>query len=528
MKWIKLVWISCLLMTKIVEAEEYESIELEDPYILTQELPIADINREDCIQLIRGGDQAQEEDESIALKLEDLRAELKELEESYQDLNLQIERLEQGDQDSLGQLNSQMEELIDQIYQEASQLPSFQELAQEDQLDWLSQDDRVLALEEQMNEIENEINHLIAQRDAIESRHQQVAFDIETLEERIIQQEDDKLQQNQCLLYPYSSPYYQDELGLTDMEGSDLGQYLTKIDQKLAKLVPKAYQGVTFANIHQTYQDLLTSQQASNLSINKVPVVFNEAQLADYQYAKEMGLNELQLIASYAYAQYQKDHNFSRYQESYHDLWQLKEEQFLYFVAINEEHFTQIKASLADFLNHKQYTDGTSIAKLKTLHQRYQIKLVIFDQDQGLWQSVPNDQTGFSAEPLLETSPESFASSNSATTSEDQSSSIEEGLISPSEDSIDQHEKLSQLKDKLKKKGKKTPTKNLKHNQAKGKEKPAKKEKDSKPLALPTTGEVAGINRILLGLLIIGLAGVLLIHRHKRRQARKQEDISLD
>lgn len=530
------------------------------PFIVTQSINQEVIDRDQCYSLIRthttAADTSSEESQVILADIDLLQANMEATNLNYQILNEEIALLENGEVDSLIFANLQLESVIELIYFDYFENdPEFQLLADEEQLKQISQHDVVIEWQTYINQLQQLINEKVVARDEQETIYYQLVYELENQSRLLEEEKWNQSQLNQCLLYPYSTPYQSVDSLLLNSQVEHLDNFLLEVDSVLQKIVPNAFRKIAYYDVYRFFT-LPTNDETQTIEMlnNKEATFVDESGLEKYSYAKELNLYDLEVLGNYAKSAYLKQPNIDTLTERYLEALNLKEAQFAYFYSINREVFIELASQLANYLNVHQLTDSSSLEKIQTLHNRYQIKLIFLDEASLTWSSNDTGGSGYYSlyQPLslteaqavdsktgnpIESGEEPISDISSEVSLElpsESKSSLPFDLPSPDETSSIpiNSDGLDFLKDKLTN-GQNTNS-NVKPSDL---PKPSDLSKNSsltKPkatsskLSLPNTGETAIWTLVGSILLIVGLILLLVNQIIKRKRREKLEKIKLD
>lgn len=513
-----------LLATPVVQAraDSAESAPIP-PYVLSTNLPETPLSAQDCINVIRnqGAEEnsadTQEGEQSDTTTREALETNQTFYYQEFNRLNDQIYQWQYGETDSLTYGQDQLAAAYEEAWNTLSQDDAFSRLSEDEQAAQVEQDQAVVNWQIFLKQVEERIDEAVQSRDEAEKAYQRLTYDLQNMAAREADQADQTGLKNSCLLLPYSVDYLQPDQVLLDNQNKGLSDYLLDLDTILQKLVPPAYTKVTFQNIYDNF--IAPPNPLWQESTGKFPQVFDLTSLQNYTYRQDLNLNNVKQMAVQAGSEPQIQAEGYTPTDIYQSLIHTKEGQAAYFMAINAETWQTLKTKVADYLNAKALYSEDVIAQIKQLHDRYQVKLVLFDERAKTWQVAPNGQSGY-LEKYLSLS---LAATNE-TTADAGILPADPPLLSQYEDPIetpkgDRQAKLDRVKDKLWKPSIK--------NQAKSAMAPPEKipkannkEKDRAPLKLPSTGEQNQFSLIALILLLIG-GSLLGYHRYQKyRQSR--------
>lgn len=549
----KLAFIVCALLFSPWQSVAYASQPPVEPYILSRQINAQPVDSSTCLILIKG-ERPNDDSSDLAQQLADNQAKLAEMATRFQAINQAIQDLETGDANALDALQAALDDRIDQVFQAyLDEVEDFSWLSEEDQMAWILQDDQVVAYQEAVDQVQAEINQWVNERSDLENNYQTLLYENEQIQADLDRQEESLAQLNQCQLYPYSTkPINLDEV-LLNPNPKDLNQLFVDLDPYLEAMVPLAYRKVFYEDIYQQFKQIWSADKIEAQLQGKAQVEIDPAALETYQYAKELSLFDVQVLAAMAMKRYQNDGDLNAYHQAYQQVVDLKGQQFNYFYQINDTVFEAFKGILADFLNTHQLTDAQSQEAVEAFHQRYQVRLVQFDDQTQTWQGLTGSLAGYpdlyAVRPLLQEEPPTAAEDSQVTsqdldqTSQDQGTttteqnSAEDGqsIEGEGEPSEDQADRLAKLKARLNQNqpGTSKANKDLPHVPAKepskskgfdAKGKPGKKTTDKSPL--PSTGEQQFYLILATVLLVVGLVPltIKIYRRHQHRRALQDQE----
>lgn len=514
--------------------------EAPDPYIVTQDINYESISLEDCLNILQNPTDESLEAESINGTIEEVEAELQLVQAQYNELNNYIALLESGEVDSLDWANSQLLIVIEEVYALQSELdPEFIYLSEEEQLNLVASHESVLEWQAYIQEIQVALNQLIADRNVVEQNYSNLNFTLNELHASKENTSQSKAAYNECQLYPYSSEYLSTDQILLNSQTS-LNDYLVQIDTYLEKIVAKAYRKVAFEDIYRLYSEQLDQQALENALADKPNIVLDNLAYETYSYAKELSLIDIETLAQYAQRAFIKNNNKDEFIQSYQKVINLKENQWNYIYSINTEAFELIKSELVNYLNSNMHTNEEAVNLVRSIHQRYQVKLVFFDDSSQQWvtnsmsssgyydEYVQKDISSHALEEALsgESTSEIDSENNDELTLDETLDEVPDNLVVP-------NDHLESLKDQLSNVRSNTNIKDLPKpsasNSMNNKNKENKGEKTNKGnIELPSTGERKPMTVIAIIILVIGLILLFTTLRIKRKKRETLQDIELD
>ncbi|MBG9985357.1 hypothetical protein HZY91_00445 [Facklamia sp. DSM 111018] len=531
-----------------------ESDIVREPYILTRQINNQPVDLGACQILLRedSNSGASNEDVDLAAAREQLTANqtrMAAINERYQVINDEIAQLETGESNSLEEAEKALEAVIETVYQDyLVNETDFASLNAEEQLALVSQNLDIVEWQNYIDSLIEIINSYISEKADLELEYEQLAYDNDNLSQTLDASKVSEAQLNQCQLYPYSSKIIPKDQLMINQQSSTLSEYLLEIDHYLQELIPLAYRKVTFDDIYNLFNRQITREEIADLLQGKEQVVIDEEAFQIYQYAKELSLFDIEIVATMALDDYYRNSSIEVYKTSYNNMLNLKEGQLAYFYQLNVETLDYMKEQLAEYLNSHALFSDEVIREMQAFHQRYQLKLVLYDDQSQTWMPYLGGQSGylddFSSRELLHT-PRNNDSTEETTNegrieldehiiNEDESNKIQDSSLSSTPEHYgDDH--LAYLKDKLDNKSKIN-----KHTNGKDIAKPLKKEKKyqkedevDKPkgkskLSLPTTGEqrfyllLSGIF-LLAGLILLAINRYIKYRKIKELQANEED-----
>lgn len=514
--------------------------EAPDPYIVTQDINYESISLEDCLNILQNPTDESLEAESINGTIEEVEAELQLVQAQYNELNNYIALLESGEVDSLDWANSQLLIVIEEVYALQSELdPEFIYLSEEEQLNLVASHESVLEWQAYIQEIQVALNQLIADRNVVEQNYSNLNFTLNELHASKENTSQSKAAYNECQLYPYSSEYLSNDQILLNNQTS-LNDYLVQIDSYLEKIIAKAYRKVAFEDIYRLYSGQLDQQALENALADKPNIVLDNLAYETYSYAKELSLIDIETLAQYAQRAFIKNNNKDEFIQSYQKVINLKENQWNYIYSINTEAFELIKSELVNYLNSNMHTNEEAIDLVRSIHQRYQVKLVFFDDSSQQWVTNSMSSSGYYDEYVQkDISPQTLEETLSdESISESESQSIDDITLDETLDEVPDNlaapnDHLESLKDQLSNVRSNTNIKDLPKpnasNSMNNKNKENTSEKTNKGnIELPSTGERKPMTIIAIIILVIGLILLFTTLRIKRKKRETLQDIELD
>ncbi|MDO4774334.1 MAG: LPXTG cell wall anchor domain-containing protein [Aerococcaceae bacterium] len=366
------------------------------PYVLTQSINNIPVEKSRCLELLRTYTQSEGEEsdivQQISAEIEKLNQAITDITAAFNDLNSMIEHLEQLQQ----QANEQHTFAIEAAYESYRQGDEdFDNRSEEEQLLLLSEDVQVKEWQLALDDIQQQLNEQIAQRDKLEKQHQERLYELDVQTNQLEKQRAERSQLNQCLLYPYSVQRENINQLLINTQAKELNDLLINLDTYLQRFVPTAYRKVSFNDIAQLFSLTRTATEVAEQLYGKPAIQLDERGKEYYTYARELNLWDIEILANLALRDYFDSGDLAQLYVRYEEVLTIKEGQYAYFYAINQEAFAQIKQLLADYLNGHQLWNSLTIEQLQTFHERYQIKLVLFDESAQQWYVAPDETSGF-------------------------------------------------------------------------------------------------------------------------------------
>lgn len=543
----------------------------QSAYILSQTVNKTPVEASTCVRLIRQMTQADENDTSssqdLASQMREQESNLASLEAQAKQVQAELAKLD----DQVKSLHDQLDQALDSAYQAlVKENPELAQASEDQQAATLANQPQVASLQEALTSAQTEQQEKQAALEQIKSEIANLDYEHHHKEDQLEQSKSNKTALNACLLYPYSSHYLSADSLPLNPASETLADYLVQVNQVLKQIVPLAYQKLKYQEI-----ETLFSPETSNMDeVNKLLEGKQDLQLSPegetyYQYAQELSLFDVEILANLALRHYYQSGDKATLQAKFDQVYQLKIGQYRYLTSINQEVFQALKQGLADYLNGHHY-GAEAQGKLQALVDRYQIHLVAYNKTSQKWQLVDEEEEAFLTVPDLmaeqaiassepereEAGPDNQArtwtpseqdrqSRDSSSQRQDQASSSSQSQSeSSSESSSDKNpERLKRLKERLNKR----QAKNSNH-QSKSKhqapshqsKKEAKagansnqanensQEKGKGSVKLPDTGEQAFYMTVALAL--CGIAAIIVaVYLYRRyRERKKLKDIHFD
>ena len=374
----------------------------QSAYILSQTVNKQAVEASTCVRLIRQMTQADENDTSSS---QDLASQMREQESNLASLEAQAKQV----QAELAKLDNQVKSLHDQLDQAldsayqalVKENPELAQASEDQQAATLANQPQVASLQEALTSAQTEQQEKQADLERIKSEMANLDYERHQKEDQLEQSKSNKTALNACLLYPYSSHYVSADSLPLNPASETLADYLVQVNQVLKQIVPLAYQKLKYQEI-----ETLFSPETSNIDeVNKLLEGKQDLQLSPegetyYQYAQELSLFDVEILANLALRHYYQSGDKATLQEKFDQVYQLKIGQYRYLTSINQEVFQALKQGLADYLNGHHY-GAEAQGKLQALVDRYQIHLVAYNKTSQKWQGVDEEEEAFLTVPDL-------------------------------------------------------------------------------------------------------------------------------
>lgn len=544
----------------------------QSAYVLSQSVNKIPVEASTCVSLIRQMTQADANDTSssqdLASQMRDQEASLANLEDQAKQVQAELASLD----DKIKSLHDQLDQVLDSAYQDlVKENPELAQASEDQQAATLANQPQVASLQDALSSAQAEKQENQTKLDQIKSDIANLDYEHDHKEDQLEQSKSNKTALNACLLYPYSSHYLSAESLALNPASETLADYLVQVNQVLKQIVPLAYQKLKYQEI-----ETLFSPETSNLDeVNKLLEGKQDLRLSPegetyYQYAQELSLFDVEILANLALRHYYQSGDKATLQAKFDQVYQLKIGQYRYLTSINKEVFQALKQGLADYLNAHHY-GAEAQGKLQALVEHYQLHLVNYNETSQKWQLVEDEEESFLTIPdLMSEDPETNSSNSELDDSnyhnstrewtpsdhdrqtrdpssqghQETSSSSQKQSESSSESSGDNNpETLKRLKERLNKRQAKNSNhqSKSKHQTPSGQSKKQAKAKANSNQAnessqdkgkgsvkLPDTGEQAFY--MTLALALCGLAAVIVaIYLYRRyRERKKLKDIHFD
>ena len=544
----------------------------QSAYVLSQSVNKTPVEASTCVRLIRQMTQADENDTSssqdLASQMREQESDLASLEAQAKQVQAELAKLD----DQVKSLHDQLDQALDSAYQAlVKENPELAQASEDQQAATLANQPQVASLQEALTSAQTEQQEKQADLERIKSEMANLDYERHHKEDQLEQSKSNKTALNACLLYPYSSHYLSADSLPLNPASETLADYLVQVNQVLKQIVPLAYQKLKYQEI-----ETLFSPETSNMDeVNKLLEGKQDLQLSPegetyYQYAQELSLFDVEILANLALHHYYQSGDKATLQAKFDQVYQLKIGQYHYLTAINQEVFQALKHGLADYLNSHHY-GAEAQGKLQALVDRYQLHLVRYHEASQSWQAVDIEDDSFLTVPeLMSVHPEANSSESelgdsnyyhstrdwtpsdqdrqtrdsSSQGHQETSSSSQNQSESSYESSADNNpETLKRLKERLnKRQAKNSNHKSKSKHQAPSHQskKEAKasansnqanensQEKGKGSVKLPDTGEQAFY--MTLALALCGLAAIIVaVYLYRRyRERKKLKDIHFD
>ncbi|MGX7432056.1 hypothetical protein [Abiotrophia defectiva] len=544
----------------------------QSAYVLSQSVNKTPVEASTCVRLIRQMTQADENDTSssqdLASQMREQESDLASLEAQAKQVQAELAKLD----DQVKSLHDQLDQALDSAYQAlVKENPELAQASEDQQAATLANQPQVASLQEALTSAQTEQQEKQADLERIKSEMANLDYERHQKEDQLEQSKSNKTALNACLLYPYSSHYVSADSLPLNPASETLADYLVQVNQVLKQIVPLAYQKLKYQEI-----ETLFSPETSNMDeVNKQLEGKQDLHLSPegetyYQYAQELSLFDVEILANLALRHYYQSGDKATLQAKFDQVYQLKIGQYRYLTSINQEVFQALKQGLADYLNAHHY-GAEAQGKLQALVDRYQLHLVRYHEASQSWQAVDIEDDSFLTVPeLMSVHPEANSSESelgdsnyhnstrdwtpsdydrqirdsSSQGHQETSNSSQSQSESSSESSADNNpETLKRLKERLNKR----QAKNANHKSKSKHQAPSRQsKKEAKASAnsdqanensqdkgkgsvkLPDTGEQAFY--MTLALALCGLAAIIVaVYLYRRyRERKKLKDIHFD
>lgn len=376
-----------------------QAVELAEPYQLITQWGGDVINQENCQILIQNQFNQSDNMSELNQLITDYQTTLSELEIEFNRLTSEIESLENNENYSITQATNTLNEVIEGTYLMLQTTePEFNNLTEAEQLSLVEMDQNVIDWQHYLEGIIQQQNEVIASRSMVETQYHETLYLLEVAQNQLAENQIADQQLNQCLLYAYSVPKLNAESFLMDHQMSSLTEYLATLDFYLSQLVPYPYYQLRFEDIYQQFTQILTLEEITQILNLKGNIQLDDDLKNAYQYREELSLNDVVRFVSIAQNDVYQRQTSEDYLMRYQELLLIKEAQFIYFSQINANAWQLIKDNLANFLNSQGYVSDDAIALVRQLNQKYQVKLVTFNEATQTWQPVEALSTCYLAE----------------------------------------------------------------------------------------------------------------------------------
>ncbi|WPC08391.1 hypothetical protein [Globicatella sp. PHS-GS-PNBC-21-1553] len=394
-----IILIVFLIMMIVSNAVAAQAVELAEPYQLITQWEGDVINQENCQILIQNQFNQSDNMSELNQLITDYQTTLSELEIEFNRLTSEIESLENNENYSITQATNTLNEVIEGTYLMLQTTePEFNNLTEAEQLSLVEMDQNVIDWQHYLEGIIQQQNEVIASRSMVETQYHETLYLLEVAQNQLAENQIADQQLNQCLLYAYSVPKLNAESFLMDHQMSSLTEYLATLDFYLSQLVPYPYYQLRFEDIYQQFTQILTLEEITQILNLKGNIQLDDDLKNAYQYREELSLNDVVRLVSIAQNDVYQRQTSEDYLMRYQELLLIKEAQFIYFSQINANAWQLIKDNLANFLNSQGYVSDDAIALVRQLNQKYQVKLVTFNEATQTWQPVEALSTCYLAE----------------------------------------------------------------------------------------------------------------------------------
>lgn len=398
-KWHLIILIVFLIMMIVSNAVAAQAVELAEPYQLITQWEGDVINQENCQILIQNQFNQSDNMSELNQLITDYQTTLSELEIEFNRLTSEIESLENDENYSITQATNALNEVIERTFLMLQTTePEFNNLTEAEQLSLVEMDQNVIDWQQYLEGIIQQQNEVIASRSIVETQYHETLYLLEVAQNQLAENQIADQQLNQCLLYAYSVPKLNAESFLMDHQMSSLTEYLATLDFYLSQLVPYPYYQLRFEDIYQQFTQILTLEEITQILNLKGNIQLDDDLKNAYQYREELSLNDVVRFVSIAQNDVYQRQTSEDYLMRYQELLLIKEAQFIYFSQINANAWQLIKDNLANFLNSQGYVSDDAIALVRQLNQKYQVKLVTFNEATQTWQPVEALSTCYLAE----------------------------------------------------------------------------------------------------------------------------------
>lgn len=398
-KWHLITLIVFLIMTIVPNTVTAQAVELAQPYQLITNWEGDIINQENCQILIQNQFNQSDNMSELNQLITNYQTTLSELESEFNRLTSEIESIENNENYSITQATNTLNEVIEATYLMLQTTePEFKNLTETEQLSLVEMDQNVIEWQQYLEGIIQQQNEIIALRSMVETQYHETLYLLEVAQNKLAENQIADQQLNQCLLYAYSVPKINTESFLIDHQMSSLTEYLANLDFYLSQLVPYPYYQIRFEDIYQQFTQILTIEEITHTLNLKGNIQLDDDLKNAYQYREELSINDVIRFVSIAQNDVYQSQTSEDYLIKYQELLLIKEAQFIYFSQINGNSWQLIKDHLANFLNHQGYVSDDAIALVRQLNQKYQVKLVTFNEATQTWHPVEALSTGYLAE----------------------------------------------------------------------------------------------------------------------------------
>lgn len=520
--------ITSSFITNNINAQENIN-QVPKPYRLTQHIQEKAIDKDYCLNFFNQKRENVYQDNQASSEIKTLETEITNLVNQHNEITLAIEDLEQNPDYSRQAAQAGLDHILETVYDELSQEQTgFLELDASSQEKYLVQDSRVQEWQTYLSEVQAEIDYLVHQQKLIEDEYNQAIYRLEELENQSSYINQEQSENNACELYAYSVPFKLDERIIFDTNNGSLEDILVNLDQTMQAIVPKAYSKVSFQQIYEIFNLFMSQEELDKILKGKELIRLDQNAYYEYSYARELSLSDIESLAHFAQRYYLDDQDDHRYNQAYHEIIQLKEDQFHYFFQINREVFIKIQEILLQYLNSNNLDQEKSLQAIQTFQSKYQIKLVFYDDQTSQWVANDFTSTGFYDE-YINRVIEGKVIANEESGSTDHSSTQENPQEINDDESSNKrsvrNQQLQAIKDKLSSHESNKPSKAktlADSNNNKAKKSPKKEDKSASKssLKLPDTGESRAAYLIAITFVVIGVIILIpdLIQRYRHKK----------
>ena len=502
-------------------------IEAPEPYMVSKFITMVPLDRDYSIQLIQDAFNYQSTSEQNLSEQESIIHQLTVIAEEYERINQEIAQTESGEQDSLTAANAELEYVIEVLYEQAIyDYEGFSEMSAEDQFLLISENESVLEWQQYINDLTAYLNELIVYQADLEGQYSQLEYDLEIMQQEVGSEYIDEQELNQSLLYPYSEDYLSPDTILLNQE-TTLDDFHMQLNSYLDQIVPDAYRKVSFDQIYEIFKLQIDPSQLEAITVSKTPIQLDADTLHYYSYAHELSLQDIETVAQFGLDDFYLNEDMAQYLSIYQDVIQTKEDQFSYFKSINQGAFDLLQSQWVTYLNQGALVDAGTFEKVQNLQNKYQVKLVFFDDASNTWVANTTGTSGYFDEYFSKTFDElEYGGKGQVVDDLDFEEVTDDNIIEETDQ--EKPSMLNSIKDKLVDQPQTTSSKSslpkpsttpkLEKNP---KASSSSSDKETKASSLPSTGESNWVTYLAVGLGVVG--GLLLIYnRYLRYQEQKK------